>query len=144
MLRLPSTVKWGVICFCLFDLIILFLLVLFDTSFIECLAVLGSILQVLLVSFGEIMRSAEIFLCAHIEIVVMHMIEHGINASNARDANRAWRKTGILIGVVWTVDMQEIVVDSLELKLLPCELDGWIGLQRHTVRVLGIDRKSVV
>ena len=77
----------------------------------------------LLVGTSEIVGSAEVFLGTHIEVVVMHVIQHCIDARDGWNTDRSWRQTGILIGIVRTVDMQEIVVDSLEFKLLPSELD---------------------
>ena len=57
-------------------------------------------MQVLLIGAGEIVRAAEILLGAHVEVVVVHMVEHGVDASYARYADGAWWKTWVLIRVV--------------------------------------------
>ena len=73
------------------------------------------------------------------------MVEYGINAGNRWNADWARRKTWILVGVVWTLDVQEVVVDTLQFETLPGELDGWVSLQWHTFRILCIaQHQSVV
>ena len=62
----------------------------------------------LFVGLGKIVRAAEILFRAHIEIVVMHAIEHGIDAGHRRYAYRTGRQTGIAVGVVGTVDGKQI------------------------------------
>ena len=107
---------------------------LLDSSFVECLGIFCSILQVFLIGAGKIVGAAEILLGAHIEILVLYMVEYGINAGNRWNADWARRKTWILVGVVWTLDVQEVVVDTLQFETLPGELDGWVSLQWHTFR----------
>ncbi len=46
---------------------------------LQCLRIFGCILQVLLVSAGKIMSAAEILLGAHVEVIVLYMVEYGID-----------------------------------------------------------------
>ncbi len=75
------------------------------------------------------MGAAEILLGTHVEIIVMDVVEHGINACHCRDADRPWRQSWVAIGVVWTLDAEQVVVDALQVESLPGVFDGRIGLQ---------------
>ena len=70
---------------------------LLDSSFIECLGVFCRVLQVLLIGAGEVVGTAEIFLGAHVDVLVLYVVEHGIDACHRRDADRTRRKSRILV-----------------------------------------------
>ena len=90
------------------------------------------------------MGAAEVLLCTHIEIVVVCIVEHSIDAGDGRDADGSRRESSIAIGVVGAVDGEEFVVDALELELLPGELHGGVGLQGHSVGVFSIVQAQAV
>ena len=50
------------------------------SSGIECLLVATGILLMLCKADGKVMRAAEIFLGAHVEVLMMFVVENGINA----------------------------------------------------------------
>ena len=58
------------------------------------------------VSAGKVVGAAEILLRTHVEIVVVDVVEHGINAGNSRDADRPWRQSWVAIGVVGAADAE--------------------------------------
>ena len=41
---------------------------------------------------GEIMGAREVLLSAHVEVVVVRVVQHGINADRGGDTDRTWRK----------------------------------------------------
>lgn len=89
--------------------------------------------------------SAEIFLGAHVDVLVLYVVEHGIDACHRRDADRTWRKSRILVRIIRALDIQQVVVDAFQAKLLPGELDGWVCLQRHSFWIFGVaEHQSVV
>ena len=57
-------------------------IILFYPSLVQRLAIFGSVLQMLVIGASEVVGAAEVFFGAHIQIVVLHIVEHGINASN--------------------------------------------------------------
>ena len=65
---------------------------LFDSALVECGRIFGGICKMLLIGACEIVSAAEIFFGAHIEVVVMHHVEHGIESGNRRNANGTGRK----------------------------------------------------
>ena len=96
------------------------------------------------VSAGKVVGAAEILLRTHVEIVVVDVVEHGIDAGNSRDADRPWRQSWVAIGVVGAADAEQVVVDALQLETLPGELDGRIGLKRHSLGIFGIAKHQTV
>ena len=44
----------------------------------------------LLIRAGKVVCATEVFLCAHVDEVVVHMVKHGIDAGNRRNADGAW------------------------------------------------------
>ena len=80
------------------------------------------------IGLGEVMSTREILLGTHIEIVMMHEIEHSINTCYAWNTDRTRRKPLIAIGVVWTIHAQKFGVDTTKLKLLESKLNGRVCL----------------
>ena len=104
------------------------LLKLLHTSLVKSLRILCCIGKMLFVCLGEIMSTREILLSTHIEIIVMHEIEHSINTCYAWNTDRTRRKSLITICVIRTLNAQELGVDTTKLKLLKSELDSRICL----------------
>ena len=52
-----------------------------NSSLVECLGVFCRILQVLLIGAGEVVGTAEIFLGAHVDVLVLYVVEHGVDAT---------------------------------------------------------------
>ena len=76
----------------------------------------------LFISPGEVMRTAEVFFCTHIDIVVMHIVQHGVNGSHRRDADRSGRKSAVLVGVVRAVNREPLLINTVSREILCGEL----------------------
>ena len=70
------------------------------SSGIERLLVATGILLMLCKVDREVMCAAEIFFGAHVEVVMMLVMENGINADHRRDADGARGQSLIDIGIV--------------------------------------------
>ena len=101
---------------------------LLDAALIECLAVLGGILQMLGVGTCKIVGTTEVLLGTHIEVVVMYVVEHCIDASHGGDAYRTGREADVAVSVVGTADKGLVGIDSFQAKLLKGKLDGRVSL----------------
>ena len=64
------------------------------------------------------MSAAEILLGTHVEVIVMHMVEDGIDTCYARNTDRPRWQTWVLVGIIRALDRQEVVVDALEVKTM--------------------------
>ena len=102
---------------------------LLDAPFVKCLAVFGGVLKVLVVCACEIVCAAEILLRAHVKVVMVDMVEHGVNACYRWDADWSGRQSCVYISVVRALDVQQVVVDTLQVKAFPCILDCRVGLE---------------
>ena len=69
------------------------------------------------------MSAAEILFGTHVEVIVMHMVEDGIDTCYARNTDGTRWQTWVLVGIIRTLDRQEVVVDALEVESLPRILD---------------------
>ena len=74
------------------------------------------------------MCATEIFLCTHVQVVVLHEIQHCVYSGNRGYADGARGQSGVDLGVVRAVYVQQIVVDALEVEALPCKFYGGVGL----------------
>ena len=90
------------------------------------------------------MSAAEILLGTHVEIIVMHMVEDGIDTCYARNTDRPRCQTWVLVGIIRALDRQEVVVDTLEVESLPGIVNGRIGLQWHSLWIFGIAKHQTV
>lgn len=64
---------------------------LLNAPMVDGCRVFGGILHVLFVGAGEVVRAAEVFFGAHIQVIVVLHIEHCIDACYRRNAYRAGR-----------------------------------------------------
>ena len=88
---------------------------------------------------GKVVCPGEIFLGAHIYIIVLRVVQYGINARHRGDADGAWRKSCMSVGVVRTVAKQVFVKDSAKGKIAEGEFHGRVGLERHvTVQTVDV------
>ena len=62
----------------------------------------------------------------------MCIIEHRLNARDARDTNRPWRKPCIFIGIVRTIGKENVARDTMQVKFTRRILHRRISLQTHT------------
>ena len=60
----------------------------------------------LFIRMGKVVRPAEILFGTHIEVVVFHVIEHGIYTGHSRNTDGAGGKSCVTIGIEWAVYLQ--------------------------------------
>ena len=99
-----------------------------NASFVQSIGVTGCVALVLCIGYGKIVRAREIFFCAHIDIVVRVVIQHGVNACNAGDADRSRRQTDIAVGIVRRIHLQMLVEHSLDGEVTHSKDDGRVTL----------------
>lgn len=81
----------------------------------------------------EGVRARQVVLGAEIEIVVVFVIEHGIDRSDRRHADRPGRQTRMPVGVVRGIDFEMLVQHPPDRKVSEREADRRIGLKRHAL-----------
>ena len=74
-----------------------------NAGLVESFGVFAGVDVVLCQGNGEVVCAAEILLGTHIYKIMSLRCEHGIDASERRNADRARRQSFIDIGVVWVV-----------------------------------------
>src|SRR5574344_2359676 len=94
------------------------LILLFYSTFVKCFGVFSCILHVLIISYGKVVCSAEVFFCTHIQILVMYMVQYSIYACDRRNTYRTRRQTWVTVGVVRTLYESHICVNAVQVKLL--------------------------
>ena len=62
-----------------------------DFSFVECVPVALGVAVVLAQGGGKVVRAREILFGAHVEVVVVGVVEYGIQSDGGGDADGAWR-----------------------------------------------------
>ena len=77
------------------------------------------------------MGAREILLGTHVEVVVLHGVEHSVDALHAGNLDGAWGQAGVAVGVVGAVEGQHVVVDAACAEILHGKLHGGVGLQGH-------------
>ena len=80
---------------------------------------------------GKVVRTAEVFLGAHIDVVVVLVVEYGIQIFCHGDADGAWGQTFVFIGVVRTVGGEHAVENAADAEVLQGELHRGVRLQQH-------------
>ena len=91
---------------------------LFDSALVECGGISCRVLKVFLVCLCEIMCAGKVFFCAHIEVVVVYVVEHRVYCCYRRNLDWAGREADILICVVRTVYGQLLVIFPINFVLL--------------------------
>ena len=71
-----------------------------NSSTIQCLLILPCIGGMLCRCDCKIVSAGEIFLGAHIEVVVLGIVQDAFQTLVGRDTDRTWRKAGVLIGII--------------------------------------------
>ena len=77
------------------------------------------------------MCAREVFLGAHVQIVVGCAIQYSVDTCHRCNLDGAGRQTGILIGVIRTVELQHVVVNTLDCEIFQGKLDGRVSLKWH-------------
>ena len=90
------------------------------------------------------MGAAKVFFGAHIQVIMMIHIQYGVNPCNGWNADGPGRKAWIYICVIGAVDMEQTVVNAFKRKVLPCKLNGWVGLQGHSLRILAVSEHQTI
>ena len=103
-----------------------------DASCIEGFPVAPCVAVVLGERRGEVVRAGEVFLGAHVEVVVLGVVEHGFQSCDACDADGAWGQSFYAVGVVGTFCLEVDVQDAAQCEVSRGVLDGGVGLQRHS------------
>ena len=83
-----------------------------DFPFIECIPITLCIAVVLAQCGGEVVCAREILLCAHIEIVVVRIVEYCIQPDGGWNAYRTGREPLMQIGVVRRLYLQMLIGDA--------------------------------
>ena len=78
------------------------------------------------------MGAGQVVLGAEIEVVVVGVVEHGIDRGDRRHTDRPRRQARIFISIVRGIDGQVGMQDAFDREIADSELDRRIGLQRHT------------
>ena len=68
---------------------------------------------------------------AHIDVIMLGMVQHSIQTDRRGDADGAGGQAGIAVGVVGRVDSEVFIGDPAQPEVLQCKLYGGVGLQWH-------------
>ena len=71
-----------------------------NPSLIQSLLIFPGIGSMLGISDRKVMGAGEIFLGTHVEVIVLGVVQDTLQALVRRYTDRAWRKSGILIGII--------------------------------------------
>ena len=74
----------------------------------------------------------------------MHHVQHGVDTGDRGYAYGPWGQSGINVGIVRAVHVEQVVIDSLQGKVLEGKLDGRVGLKGHTLRIFGVAEHETV
>ena len=80
----------------------------------------------------QVVRTGKVLFGAHIQVVVLDMVQHGVDTGDGRDTDGAGRQAGVPVSIVGAFHVQMIVVNSPEGEIVQGELHRRVGLQRHT------------
>ena len=103
-----------------------------DVSLVQCLLIAAGIGLMLSKGSGEIVRAREIFFGAHVEVIMLCMIQYAFYSLNGSNADRAGGKSGVLVSIVRTFYLQVFVQNASQPEFLQTEFDGRIGLEWHS------------
>ncbi len=104
---------------------------LLNPPFVEGLLIAACIGIVLGEGGGEVVGAGEVFLGAHVEVVVAGWIEHGFEGCHGGDADGAWREAFIYIGIVGGVDGEVLVKNAAQGRVTGGELHSGVCLEEH-------------
>ena len=75
-------------------------IILSDSSLIQSLLIFSSISSMLGGGHGKVMGAGEVLLGAHVDVVVLGVVQHAFQALVRRYADRTWRKTCMLVSII--------------------------------------------
>ena len=79
------------------------------------------------------MGPTEVGLGTHIHIIVVRIVEHGVDSCHGGDANRARWKSFVAVGVVRTVGGKHFLIDTLGFEIARGKFHGRVGLEAHAI-----------
>lgn len=103
-----------------------------DISLVQCLLIAAGIGLMFSKGSGEIVRAREIFFGAHVEVIMLCMIQYAFYSLNGSNADRTGRKPRVLVSIVRTFYLQVFVQNASQSEFLQTEFDGRIGLEWHS------------
>ena len=95
-----------------------------DVPFVQCLLVSAGIGLMLCERMRKIVCAGEILLCAHIQVIVMRIVQHAFDGMDRCYADWSGRKPLYFIGIVRAVRFQMLVQDASQPEVLQSELYG--------------------
>ena len=75
-------------------------IILSDSSLVQCLLILPGIGCMLGGGYGKVMGAGEVLLGAHVDVIVLGVVQHAFQALVRRYADRTWRKTCMLVSII--------------------------------------------
>ncbi len=60
----------------------------------------------------KVVRTGKVLFGAHIQVVVLDMVQHGVDTGDGRDTDGAGRQAGVPVSIVRAFHVQMIVVNS--------------------------------
>ena len=74
--------------------------ILSDSSLVQCLLILPGIGGMLGGGHGKVMGAGEVLLGAHVDVVVLGVVQYTFQSLVRRHADRAWGQAGILVSII--------------------------------------------
>ena len=102
---------------------------LFYASLIEGVDIPACIGEMVAVVDGEVMGAREVFLGTHVDVVVVLVVEDGIDACDGGDADGTWRQSGYSVGIVGRGGLQVYVEHTADGEVAYGIDDGGVALQ---------------
>ena len=99
--------------------------------FIQRLPILFCILQMLRIRLCETVFAAEIGLGAHIDVVVVVVVEHSVDGGLFGKGNRRRRKSSVFVSVVRRIHLQHRARNAPDAKIPYRKDHRRVALQRH-------------
>lgn len=96
---------------------------LFDTSLVEGFRVFGSVSQMFAVGACKVVCTGKVLFGAHIQVVVLDMVQYGIDTDDGRDTDGAGRQADVPVSVVGAFYVQVVMVNSSEGEIAQGKLD---------------------
>ena len=81
---------------------------------------------------SEIVAAGEVFFGTHVEVVVVFIIQHGVQSFRGRNTDGAGGETGVQVGVIGRVERQVGIRHPLPAEVSHGKAHCWVGLQGHT------------
>ena len=98
---------------------------------VEGLAVAGGVDVVLPQGAGEGVVAGEVVFGAHVKVLVLFVLEYGVDAADGGHADGAGGESGVQVGVVGGFGLEVFGEDAVDGEVADGKFDGGIGLQAH-------------